>query len=451
VAAGCALPEALDPERNLLWRRELAAGYSSPVVAGDYLFLTAAEGESLLTICLSAETGEEEWIAKTPYDGTQRIGQNSPAAPTPVTDGESVFVLFHHVGLLAYDMDGRELWSNDLDAPFMIPHGLSSSPVLHDGRVVVQIDQDGGSRLVCVDAESGETLWDVPRSVNHGYSTPAILDPEEGPTQVIASGGLRITSYDLATGKELWWVQGAAWQVKCVPVIHDGTVLVNAFMASSGEMCAPAMNQSFDEVVAERDADGDGTISLDEWDIDFLKMAFPIFDLNKDKELDAADYDYLVTAGSEVGGLFAIRPDGRGDVTESHVSWLYDQRRGLSDVLAPVVVGDTLFQLRDGGVLTAMDVVTGEVVKQERVGSPDAYFASPVAAGDRLLLASRGGLLTVVSAGRDFEELSSHDLEEQVWSVPALTGERVFVRSQEALYCFDTKLAAEPAADEDDG
>jgi len=436
VALGARLPDALDPEVNLLWRRELPAGYSSPVLTDDYVFLTAAEGDQLLLLCCDRETGEEEWRVGFEYDGSARIGQNSPAAPTPATDGEYVYALFHHLGLVAYDVDGNEIWRNDLDAPFLIPHGLSSSPVLHDGRVVVQIDQDAGSRLVCVDADSGETLWDVERAVTHGYSTPSILDPAEGPTQVIVNGALRITSYDLSNGEVLWWVDGSAWQVKTVPVLHGELCLVNAYMVPSSEFGAPPMNQTFEELLAEHDANGNGTVSLDEWDIPVLRMAFPIFDLDKNGELDAGDYAFLVSAGKEVGALFAIRTDGRGDVTGSHVSWVYDKRRGMSDVLSPVVVGDTAFQLCAGGILTAFDVETGEVVKQERVASPDEYFASPVAAGARLLLASKGGQLTVVEARPEFEVVSTTDLSEDVWSGPAIAGNQVFVRSQQALYCF---------------
>ncbi len=441
VSAVARIPEHLDAEADLLWRRELAPGYSSPVLYGEYVFLTAAEGKELLTICLERDSGEVSWRAGVDYDGSPRVGQNSPAACTPAVDEERVFSLFHHVGMVAYDHDGRELWRNDLGSPYMIPHGLSSSPVLHGERVVVQIDQDSTSRLVCLDAESGETRWEVERAATHGYSTPSILEPAagtDGPVQVIVNGALRIGSYDLETGAPLWWVDGAAWQVKTIPVLDGRTCLVNAFMVPSSEFGAPPMEQSFEELVAERDADGDGTISLDEWDIDVLKMAFPIFDLNKDGELDAGDYDYLRSAGREVGGLFAIRTDGRGDVTESHVEWMYDKRRGMSDVLSPVVVDGTVFQLRDGGILTAMDAATGEVLQQERVGSPDTYFASPVSADGKLLLASKGGQLTAVSADREFEQLWSIDLSEEIWSVPALSSEQLLVRSQDALYCFST-------------
>ena len=451
IASGT-LPDKLDPEVNLLWRAELEPGYSSPVVAGDFVFLTAVDAreKQLLTVCLERETGKESWRALLEYDGAARVGQNSPAASTPVTDGEVVVALFHHLGLVAYDLDGRELWRNALGAPYNIPHGLSSSPVLHGDRVVVQIDQDDGSRLACVDLEDGKLVWEVAREVTHGYSTPAIRVPsagDSGPVQVIANGARRIVSYDLQSGEVLWWVDGAAWQVKAAPVLHGELCLVNAFMVPTSEFGAPAALPSLEQALAEHDADQSGTIGKGEWDLPVLQMAWAIFDLDDDEQLDQREYAYLLSAGSAVGGLFAIRTDGRGDVTKTHVQWLYDERRGLSDLLMPVVVGETLYQLRDGGILTAIDLAKGEVQKHERVGEPDDYFASPVAAGGRLLIASKSGQLSVVEAGADFAALSTTDLGEEIWSVPAIAGERVFVRSQAALYCFSlAPISAQPGS-----
>jgi hypothetical protein len=326
--------------------------------------------------------------------------------------------------------------------------------VLHGDRVVVQIDQDDGSRLACVDLEDGKLVWEVAREVTHGYSTPAILVPasgagDPGPVQVIANGARRIVSYDLASGEVLWWVDGAAWQVKAAPVLHGELCLVNAFMVPTSEFGAPAALPSLEQALAEHDADQSGTIGKAEWDLPVLQMAWAIFDLDDDGQLDPREYEYLLSAGSAVGGLFAIRTDGRGDVTKTHVQWLYDERRGLSDVLMPVVVGETLYQLRDGGILTAIDVANGAVQKHERVGEPDQYFASPVAAGGRLLIASKSGQLSVVEAGADFSALSTTDLGEEIWSVPAIAGERVFVRSQAALYCFSlAPISAQPGAAE---
>lgn len=436
VSVHGSIPAVLDAEENLLWRTEIPSGYSSPIVTGNRVIVTAAEGKELVTLCLDKVTGEIRWRSHVEFDGS-RVGANSPAAPTPVTDGRQIFSLFHHVGLVAYDMNGKEVWHNSLGAPFNIPHGLATSPVLHGDLVILQLDQDTDSHLIALDKATGEERWRVARpGTTHGYATPVIYEPEEGPVQIICSGSMEVAAYAFLDGEKLWWMGGSAWQTKSLPLIHKGLCIVNAYMQPPSEFGGPRVTQSWEEALAERDADGDELISRDEWPHEALQLAWFIFDLDGDDKLNEADYAYLKSAGTATGGLFAIRLGGRGDVTTSHLAWKYSERRGLSDVISPVVVNDTLFVLRDGGLLTSIDTATGEVIQQKRVGDPDQYYASPVSAGGRLLTASQAGQLAVVSGEGEWEVLSTTDLDEVIWSTPALAEGLLFVRTQSALYCF---------------
>ncbi|MCP3920848.1 MAG: PQQ-binding-like beta-propeller repeat protein [bacterium] len=430
-----ALPEKLDREANQIWRTELPKGYSSPVVAGGRVFLTGAEDKRLLTLCFDAETGEKKWRKSIEYDGS-RVGANSAAAPTPATDGERVYALFHHIGLVAYGLDGEEQWRNGIGAPFDLPHGLAASPVVHADRIVVQLDEDDESHLIALDKKTGKELWKVARASTHGYSTPIVYVPEEGPAQVIASGALQLAAYSLEDGEKLWWVNGSAWQVKAVPVLHGDLCIVNAYMVPSSEFGAPRLTQTWEELRDEKDGDGDGLVSKEEWPVEVLHQAWFIFDLDGDGKIDQDDYEYLVRAGTATGALYAVRLGGKGDVTDSHVAWRYEKRRGMSDVISPLVVGETLFLLRDGGLLTAMDAASGKLGKQERVGSTDMYFASPVTDGERILTVSLSGDVSVLSGKADWEVLSTVEMDEQIWSTPAIVGDRVYLRSQAALYCF---------------
>ena len=342
--------------------------------------------------------------------------------------------------MIAYDLEGKECWRNPAGAPYEIPHGMASSPVVHDGKLFLQIDQDTESRLLALNAETGEPLWTAERpGVTHGYSTPAIHQPEEGPAQLVVSGALQLAGYSVDSGEKLWWSSGPAWQVKAMPIFLDDLCIVNAYMVPSSEFGAPPIEPDWNKALADKDADGDGMISREEFPNETMQMAWFIFDLDGDDKLGEKDWAYLVSTGHETGSLMAVRLGGEGDVSESHKVWAYDKSRGLSDVLSPVLVEDNLFMLKEGGILTAMNARTGEIAKQERVGSPDRYFASPVAAGGRLLLASLGGQLSVVDAKADWEVVSTTDLEEELWSTPALAGELVIVRTQKALYCFFTE------------
>lgn len=439
------LPEALDPESTLQWRVEVPSGYSSPVVAGKHLFLTGARAKQngrelegqLVTLALDAFTGETRWERELPFKGA-RPGQNSPAAPSPVTDGEVVVVLFHHLGLFAYDLAGKELWKQPL-GPFNIPHGMSTSPLLVDDLVVLQVDQDAGAYLVAYDRKSGAQRWRTERpGVSHSYATPAVHRPAGGPAEIVVSGTFQVAAYGLSDGAKRWWMDGAAWQTKSIPVFAHGRCYLNSFMPSLGEMQYPSFSGEWEEILAQHDADDDGKLAQSEYGDAKLHEIWFLFDQDRDRMLDAAEWGFAIKSNTATGGLFALDLGGQGDVTASKVKWKVDDRRTLSDTTSPVVVGDTLFTIQEGGILSSLEAATGKVIKQERVGQPDSYFASPVAGDGKLYLASKAGILTVLTAEPEWRELSSHALEdEEVWATPALAGSAVYVRAKEALYCFE--------------
>jgi outer membrane protein assembly factor BamB len=439
------LPEALDPEETLQWRVEVPSGYSSPVVAGKHLFLTGAKLTSsgrelagkLVTLGLDAHTGETRWQKEYDFTGP-RPGQNSPAAPSPATDGTMVVALFHHLGLFAYDLGGNELWKVPL-GPFNIPHGMSTSPLLVDDLVVLQVDQDAGAFLVAYDKKTGKERWKTERpGVSHSYATPAVHRPAGGPAEVLVSGTFQLAAYSVSDGKKRWWMDGAAWQTKSIPVFAHGRCYLNSFMPSLSEMQYPSFSGEFEEVLAEHDSDGDERIAQSEYGDPKLHQIWFLFDQDRDQLLTAEEWGFAIKSNTATGGLFALELGGQGDVTSTRVKWKTDDRRSLSDMTSPVVVGDALFTIQEGGILTSLDAKTGAVIKQERVGQPDGYYASPVAGDGKLYLASHGGILTVVKAEPEWKELASHALDdEEVWATPALAGSAVYVRAITALYCFE--------------
>ncbi len=436
VSSAKKLPDALDPEENLIWRVEVPTGYSSPCVAGKDLYLTASEGAKLWTLALDAYSGEERWRAELDFDG-KRPGANSPAAPTPVTDGERVYALFHHFGLVVYDREGKELWKKPI-GPFNIPHGMAASPVLFGENLLLQVDQDTGSYLVAYDRKTGAERWKVDRpGVTHGYATPAVWQPAGGAPELVVSSAFQIAGFSLENGSKLWWVDGAAWQTKSVPVFEGALCVVNSFMPGPAEMGMPNFTGSYAEMVAEHDANEDGKVTRDEWADQRVQMIWFILDLDGDEALGEKDWEYALSTGSANGGLFAIELGGKGDLGQK-IKWKVEDRRGLSDVTSPLLLDGTLFLVKEGGLVTSIDAGSGKVVKQERLGEPDDYYASPVAGDGKVYLASLSGQLAVISAQREWQPLSVHRIDEEVWSTPALTERQVLIRSQKALYCFES-------------
>src|SRR5690242_3637472 len=153
------LPTEFGPQKNVLWKAPLPAGKSSPVLAGDRIFLTAAEGDDLITMCLSRTTGKVQWrrsVRASRHEAQNAL--NDRAAPTAVTDGKSVFVFFADFGLVAYDAEGKERWQLPL-GPFNSQHGVVASPVYADGTVILVCDQDTDAYMIGVHADTGKVAW----------------------------------------------------------------------------------------------------------------------------------------------------------------------------------------------------------------------------------------------------------------------------------------------------
>src|SRR5438067_913690 len=149
--ASTGLPAEFGPAKNLAWKTKVPFAKSSPVVAGGRVFITASEGDLLLTLCLDASTGKQLWRREVKRAHENKLYKaNDPASPSPATDGKNVFVFFQDLGLISYTAEGEERWLLPL-GPFSNFFGLCSSPVLAIGLVLLACDQQSGSFLIAVD------------------------------------------------------------------------------------------------------------------------------------------------------------------------------------------------------------------------------------------------------------------------------------------------------------
>ncbi len=437
VSSATGLPEVLDPELNIAWRTEIPKGYSSPVVSGERIYLTAYEERHCFTLALDRSTGEILWKVEAPAVVPEnRRTPNSPASSTPVTDGERVIVAYECYGLVGYDTAGKELWKEEL-APFNIPHGLATSPVLAGENVVMLVDQDTDSYIVAFDKKSGEERWRVARrGATHGYSTPVVHRPKEGPAEVIVSGSFEVTSYSADDGSKLWWANGMCWQAKTLPVIEGDMLYVLSTMGGLAEYGGAKLKGTWEEMLADEDADGDGRLGRKEWTEGGTNMLWFLYDMDNDEAFSKEEFEQTLARERSPGGLFAIQLGGTGDVTKTHVRWTNTDRRNLPDLPSPVLHEGVLYLMRDNGVLTSMDPADGKSFKNERAGDPDEYSASPIIGEGKMYCAGHSGQLLVVRCGKEWELLSSKSLDEEVWATPAIADGQVLVRTEDALYSF---------------
>jgi hypothetical protein len=189
VSESTGVPAEFDPSRNVLWKTPVPFGRSSPIVAGSRIFLTAAEGEKLITLCLDRQTGKIIWRSEvTRVRHMPIFTGNDAASPTPVSDGTNVYVFFAELGLISYGPYGKERWRVPL-GPFNSFYGLGASPVMAGDTVVMVCDQRTNSFVIAVDARDGKVRWQIDRpSPVEGYATPVIYSPPEGEPQLLVFG-----------------------------------------------------------------------------------------------------------------------------------------------------------------------------------------------------------------------------------------------------------------------
>ncbi|MDX1382505.1 MAG: PQQ-binding-like beta-propeller repeat protein [Thermoanaerobaculia bacterium] len=375
------LPARWSEVENIAWRLEMpAVSGSTPIIWGDVIFLNVGQQEEIFLWAVDKTDGEVLWQRRL-GDRNRVTRKQNMSTPSPVTDGESVWVLTGTGILKRFDFSGEEKWHVDLQerfGRFGLNHGYASSPLLHEGSVVVQVlhgmKTDDPSYVVSFDGVTGEVEWRVERPTDavmespDAYTTPAVLMTEEGP-QIVVSGGNYVTGHDPATGEELF--RGGGFNPKDSPM--------------------------------------------------YRVVASPVI------------VDDLMVVPTRVTPLITYRGGGRGDITGSHVAWTLD--RG-PDVPTPATDGETIYVLRDRGTLSAYDVATGEAIWEEQRVAPGTYSASPLLADGKVYVTNEEGVTTVVAAGPEFLVLAENELEGYTLSSIAVSDGRLYYRNDRFLYAI---------------
>ena len=402
VATGAEAPTSWDVPagKNVKWKTPLAGlGYSCPVVWGDRLFITTAakEGEQqtvrvglygdikpveenepflFKVLCLDRNTGKVLWeqTAHTGVPKVKRHPKSSHANPTVATDGKHVVAFFASEGLYCYDMEGKQLWKKDfgvLDSGFFAVKdaqwGFASSPVIHDGKIILQCDVQDGSFVGVFDVRDGSEVWRTARRDYPTWSTPTIHRVGDA-THVLCNGFNEIAAYDFATGQRIWRLRGGGDIPVPTPVVgHDLVFITSAHGFNS-----------------------------------------PVFAVR-------------------TGATGEITPK-QGETSTEHLPWF--RMRGGNYMQTPIVVGDNLYCCKDNGVLTCFDARTGKEHYSERLEGGVGFTASPVSDGRHLFFTSEDGQVHVVAAGDAFKRVANNPLGEVCMATPAIADGVLFFRTR---------------------
>lgn len=426
-------PVEFSKTKNLIWRTPVRPGKASPVLSDRHVFLTGFENEKLFTQCFDRKSGKLLWERiekRTPVPEGNLL--NNPAAITPVTDGENVYVFFKDIGLISYDPAGRQRWKVPL-GPFQNSMGLGASPIVAGNSIVLQADQVTNSYIAAFDLKNGETQWKTAREESESWATPLVYQAAGSAPVILTAGPGQYGAHRLDDGKRVFSQPGLSPAMVASPILDRDTVYAFGYGATS--------SSPFSKALELLDKNHDGQITPDEYkeipgdtsgQSAALYVAIGKFMGNRDGILTQDKWEAWGRHVSGPTGLLAVRltSDGPREL------WRYD--KGFAGVIpSPLLYDGALYVIKNGGILTAFDPASGDVWKTGRVaGALGGYSSSPVAAEGKIFLVSEEGKIAVLKAGRDWEVLSINDLGEGAFATPALSGGRIYVRTDEALYCF---------------
>lgn len=377
------LPREWSETKNVVWKTRLhGRGWSSPVVLGNRIWLTTAtpQGTELSVLAIDRDDGRIVFDAKVfdvarPEDTRQ---YNSYASPTPVIEEGRVYVHFGSYGTAALDTGtGKVLWTRR-DLPCNHWRGPGSSPILYQDLLIVHLDGYDLQYVVALDKKTGRTVWKADRT--HDFGT------DDGDQK-----------------------KGFA-----TPVVIEA--------AGRPQLISPA---------AKAVVSLDPLTGRELWRVRYEQHSAAT------RPLFAHGLVY-VDAGFSKADLLAIRPDGQGDVTETHVAW--KAIKGIGAKPSPLLVGDLIYSVSDtGGVVTCLDAKIGALVWQHRIGG-GGHSASPLFADGAIYFFAEDGSTVALQPGREFRELGRSSLDEGgVMATPAIAGKAVFLRTESHLYRFEKR------------
>lgn len=448
VAVSKNLPQEFSSAKNIAWKARLGDGVGSAIVKNGVVYATGMAGEAKAALhALDAATGAAKWRAEFDTGTLPRITPpNSHAASTPAADGERVYVHFSTIGLLAFDAaTGKEVWRHSMPRPaYLMDWGAAASPIVHDGLVIFNQDDDLAPFVVAVDAKTGKEKWKTLRKdMLAGYALPVLCEAN-GRTDLVIAGSGKLKGYDPATGKELWTCNTLLRTIMTSPVVHDGVIYIA--VQSYGDATRTLKHALLEWL----DTNQDKILARDETPKEFHER-FDASDKNKNGLIDADEIDTAfqspdnMAAGGNI--IQAVKGGGSGDVTKTHLLWNLDHK-SPSNIASPLFYNGRLYLVKSGGMSSCYDSKDGSTLwDRSRLGNFGDYFASPVAADGKVFIAGKNGFIVVLEDGPELKVVGKNDIGEEIIATPSIADGRLFVRTRENLFCVATGGAAsEPTA-----
>ena len=411
VDAGKALPTEWNVEtgKNVRWQTPVPGlGHSCPIVWSNriYVATAVAAGEAELKVGLYgdiesvAETAEQQWrllaldrasgkilwnvLGHSAIPRVKRHPKATHCNSTPATDGHSIVAIFGSEGLFCFDTDGKLRWKESLGPMdsgfFAVPSaqwGFGSSPVIHDGKVIVLCDVQTNSFLAAFDLKTGKELWRTPRSDVPTWGSPAVVETTNR-KQIVVNGWHRTAGYDFTSGRELWWLDGGGDIPVPTPIFADGLIYLTSAHGKIRPMRA-----------IRPDAKGD------------------------------------ITAADPAG-------------TNAAIAWVHPRQGNYMQT--PIAVNHRIYSCFDAGIVTCFDSQSGKMLFNERIGDgKQGFTASPVSDGRHLYFPAETGRVVVMPVADKFSTVATNELGAICMASPAIADGTLFFRTRLKLVAIGSK------------
>lgn len=368
---------------NIVWKVPVnGLGYSSPVVYGNQIWLTSAteDGTEFYTYCFDFETGKllnEKILFKS--DEPQHIhSTNSYATPTPCIEEGFVYVHYGTFGTACINTDNFEVvWRReDLNCKHM--QGPASSVIIHKNKLIVHLEGTEDPYVVALNKKTGETIWKSVRPseiydplepvFRKSFQTPIVIEVD-GKELLISNSSFLCFAHDINTGEVIWTIEYGYDSTVSQPLFYNGLVYVN-----SG------------------------------W----------IFEDNK----------------PFFSRQYAVDPTGKGDVTKTHVKWMYE--KDVPQIPTPIIVDGRMYMVHDRGMVTCLDPKTGAAIWKEKLKGN--FNASPIYAAGNIYFMNVKGTCTIIKPGDSFQKIAENDIPGTVKPTPVFIADKMILRSDKFLY-----------------
>lgn len=379
------LPSKWSETTNVAWKTPLPGnGWSSPVIHNGHIWMTAAQndGNLLNVLRVNQGTGKLEkdlTIFKIESPGGIH-SKNGHASPTPVIDNDRIYVHFGAHGTACLDEAGEILWTQKLE--YYHHHGPAASPILVGDRLIIPCDG------------LDKSFYD--KKVRQGVTDP----------QFVAALNIKNGDVEWRHGRQgrHSYATPLLIEVDGQPqIISPGGSRVSAYDPKNGDEIWYVTYEGYSLI--PRPVYGHGLV--------------------------------FICTGYDSAQLLAIRPNGKGDVTQTHVEW--SMKQGVPFTPSPLLVEDELYFVSDAGVATCVDAETGKVHWKRRLGGN--FSASPAFADNKIFFQSEEGVTHVLAPGKQYKRLSMNKLNGTTYASPAIVGSAIYLRSDKALYRIEEKAA----------